>query len=442
MKYLTTILFSFIGILFFLSPAQASIEYFYSDESAGWPHFSDIENQELERRWTNTSSTTATFNFVQFQDYFKPHTWGGDDPDCGHGSSSNTSLDLTYQIIAQVDGQESVISANSAYISAIDDPDSRTIWEFPPIDVAPSSTVSFQYYVSDIGTSGDICLLAGSRTSGGTDPSLEIWENDSNTGHIYGALIGFDTDEGDTMQITFPTDGNTIPTGSWNVEGYCPTPGLDVNVIWWASPYTLCPPTVPDAAYIASCNENHTFALDETNQYLPLIENATTTRIIAWDENAEQWFQYSGSCNLLTLSDHADVINITIDDDYYATSTPSSCSISSGIREYSSCQMWWLINDFADTVKDKIPFGYISQFRDAWRDTATSSDQSISFFVSSTTASSTSDIDIEIYDFGDIEDQLDEWPNIISSIEFVIDIFFVVFGLLFFIGLTIKFLKR
>lgn len=245
-------------------------------------------------------------------------------------------------------------------------------------------------------------------------------------------------EEVDEISIAFPEDGDTLPTGNYNAWGFCGSPGQNISIMWWASPYQLCPPTEPTSSYYATCQTDYTWSLDESGQYLPFFETSTSTRVIAWTDDLPSWF-WESNCVLLDASTEADVINVTIDDDaFYDDIIPDSCSFTSGIVEYVRCQAWYLVTNFGDAIKSKIPFGYIIQWDEVWTNTATSTDNLFQLDLSDAVPSTTSPIV-----FFNISSDLNSIASsTVEDAEFIMDVFFVVIGIFLIIRLTISLIKR
>lgn len=246
------------------------------------------------------------------------------------------------------------------------------------------------------------------------------------------------TDEISDVEITFPEDGGYLPTGNYDIEGWCSTSGDTINMMWWSSEYNLCPPTIPTASYSTTCDEDNYFSLFDSNLSMPLLESATSTRVMAWtdDFTDAMWILDAGTCILLSTSPYADVINVTIDDDYYETLAPDSCSFTSGIIDYTRCQAWYMVNDFSEAIKTKFPFGYLVEWHDLWQSTATSTDDKFQLDLSDATPSTT-------ITFFDIDDDLNSLAtSTVEDVEFVVDVFFTVIGLFMILLLVIRIINK
>lgn len=310
----------------------------------------------------------------------------------------------------------------------------------PPISLNSSKKYEI-FFQSSVGIVGSTWQTLSGEASGVTSQGFcytHWYPEYPNPGSFYKptADIGYD----DSISVyTYPLtinsifDGSTIPPAVYNINGTCSTPGENVYVIDWSSPYVsyLCPRSEPVNPITTVCQDDHTWELADVGGLdLTYTDYSTSTRILAWDEDLPEitWSIDAGSCSLFLASIHADVANVTIDASAFEDNPIEGCSFSEGIKDYIRCQIYNLINNTTETLKTKIPLGYYFQIKDYWDNASSSMDTTVSINFGSLgdIATSTTGGTWDIIDLNNPLALIEQYPEsaqekILNVIDFIED---------------------
>jgi len=308
MKYLS-FFFILLGVFTFVSKSQAAIEFDNSELKQGtesgnpasitWSHVITGANNILvvSGYYTGSGSgctnwTGITYNgdaltklsYVDMQAGACAIVWYLVNPDTGthdlvatESSASNTYysfVSASYSGVLQdvIDIYDTSTGGSGAKTNTLTpDSDGTIALSGGAAASTYSLTTNLTLVAGDIFTESFLAVNTAEMENG-VESSFTMTPTSGDNGGMISFILNPSAVE--QVVLTFPTDGLTLPTGQWDVEGNCIYDELidplfpRIHVISWDSPYVLCPPSIPTASINAHCQEDNTFSLQADGQYL------------------------------------------------------------------------------------------------------------------------------------------------------------------------------
>lgn len=402
------------GGIFFAQETRADVTYYYTNESGGDPVVFDPTTDTAKIVWHNDTGSNKNINFVQFMLLMRNGS------ECG---SNNSVVDTTYWVTVDINGLP-VSSYNSHH-------ETDESYGWPPIRFyIPEVTVENGEYAtttirfSDFGSSVDPCAAIGGGGSGGV---TNVFVNNVNQNNNASGYVGIDTGYQEPLVISYPDDGVTYDEGIFNIIGECNASSTRVWLDVDFNPLNQCPTftPIPTLTLESECVAipGHTtgaFVFPDIGLY-PWSSTTADRIITVWDPDN---FEFDGSGCDSPYFDQNDIIISTL----YEINPEESCSITwtdftswDQAKEAMTCLLQIEVGKVTTGLKNKIPFGYWQQFKNAYKETATTTSSTLDLDLEDTFASTT----ITILDTDDISLP----DNLVNSANGLIDIFFVLAGI-------------